>query len=176
MSSALDLLAELDAEFGKKKKEKKTAFLKETTKKLSRSQFLNNADWRMAQLAQEANETAKRLAQFEQLWKPEAKETWLMRQHCSCCGGYVDYIAGEYVRFRNNHAHCIMKQRAAVHPDLFHLDKTIPEEYMHLEQEVLRCAKCLREEQQVSEIWDKVQEAVLHTAEEQLIIPGLDRE
>lgn len=167
-----DLLADLDAEFGKKKKEK-VLKLKEAAKKLSRSQFVNNSDWRAAQLMQEANEAAKRLAQLEHLWKPEAKETWLMRQHCSCCGGYVDYIAGEYVRYRNRQAHCIMQKRTESCSDTFHFGD-IPEEFVHLEQDVARCFKCIKDERQVDEIWKHVQAKIENEAELELLIPGID--
>lgn len=174
MSNIDNLLVELEAEFGKKKKEKKSVSLKETAKKLSREQFATNADWRLALLMQESNAIAREET-FALLWKAEARETWIMKQHCACCLRETEYIAGEYVRFRNKRMHATIKRRTESCTDQFHFNKGIPEEFVHLEQDVSRCVTCINEERMVDEIWEQVQEQIkpLETTE-QLIIPGVD--
>jgi hypothetical protein len=187
--SADDLFASLQEEFGKKKKERKAATPKaavvhgrgevnkttgEVVDKLSGMSFPNVADWRMYQLMQEANHIAKG-PDYGSTWIPEARVTWIARQHCFCCGSYADYIKGEYVRFRSQRAHATVLRRTETCVDIWHFGTDTPEEFVHHDEDVQRCPGCIKVEQKASEIWNAaVKKATEEQAELSLQIPGID--
>ena len=169
MSNTDNFLAELDAEFGKKKR---VTPAKPDLKALSRASFPNNAAYLGAKEEAAIANRIARDANFAELWKAEAREVWLMRQRCACCIEYTDYIAGEYIRYRNNRMHATLRRRATGTEQFLQ----VPKEFIHLEQDVAHCVKCLNEERLVSELWDTVQTDILQQEAETLIIPGIDEE
>lgn len=118
-SEISDLIASLDAEFGKKvkakgrsdadiRKERNTAFhlnnprIEGARGQLDRMKFENYYDWEIHRQALLANELeARQAAGDENLqWLPEAMVTYVIHQQCSCCKSVTQFVGNEYVRFR----------------------------------------------------------------------------
>ena len=166
MTDAEKLLAELDAEFGKKPKGKRLTFGtkdKGTTKawgdttaaQLARMSFTNQADWFTYREMMEANEQSKRM-NWSPTWQPEARLIFVTIQHCRSCSRSVEFIGGEYVRFRSERQRATITRRAEVCSDIFHFNREIPELVEEIHQEVGRCPECLRDEQRIDEIWNQI--------------------
>lgn len=183
MSDVNNLLAEIDAEFGKKKKEPGQKKVRgsanvdkitgSVTDSLTREVFANITDWRLSQLMHDSNRTAKD-ADYGSNWQAEARITWMTRQHCFTCGDYTDFISGEYVRFRNTRQHATVTRRTEACTDLWHFGTDLPEEYVDQEQDVQRCVGCIKVERMAEEIWNKAIKLVKEEqAEIELEVPGL---
>jgi hypothetical protein len=174
---AVDLLAELDAEFGKKPKpaRKQHAIgagskdrsdgkqrLLSAKEQIEMFQFKDISDWRAYREQLEANEIAQQLA-VDPLWLPDARLTYIVEQTCACCNRKVEYVAGDYVRFRSPRQRAVIIRRAEVCTDLAHFGKMqldgsiepLPDLVDTIRQSVPRCAVCIRDERQVEEMWWK---------------------
>lgn len=88
-------------------------------------------------------------------WRPEAKVTHVVKQHCRTCGDFVDFIGGEYIRFRS-----IMKFGGVIERRtetcnglwLFAQEEALEERYEQHTQEVEKCVGCIKVEEQAVEI------------------------
>jgi hypothetical protein len=171
-----DLLAELDAEFGKSAKRGKGADKRsyfnqakhqgvQTTEKppgnareqVERLQFPNFSDWQAHIEMRAANEWAAGM-DWRPSWIPDARITYVVVQRCDCCADSVSFIGGEYVRFQSKRIRGSIIRRAEVCTDLFHyaLQGSNPLEDIieELHQSVARCPGCIRVEQKALELWD----------------------
>lgn len=181
-SDELDnLLAELDAEFGKKPKAPKRGAPSASTSdklralysakaQLERTEFTNIAEWEMHRQMLEANELAKQL-DWQPAWVPVARLTYIVRQHCMSCGDEVEFIGGEYIRFTSTRAKATITRRAEVCPDLFHFGfkgEPLPDLVDEIYQQVPRCPGCIKLEQKALEIWNALE------GERQLHLPGIE--
>lgn len=179
-SEADDLLASLDAEFGKKPREKKErskeyfnqakgiSFAKS---QLEYMQFGGDKD--LSEFEQ-ANVLAKKMS-IKRDWVPTERLTYVVTQHCDCCGRKVEFLGSEYVRFRSEERRATITRRAEVCTDLFLFKRDAPElpdliEY--ITETVKRCPSCIRDEKQVSDLWDTVMPPVKRVKQDTLA--GLD--
>ena len=172
----LSLLAELDAEFGKPGKRAKgtgadksqyfnqakhspstKAELTSAAAQLARTQFTNFEDWALHAAMLEANALAKQM-DIRPSWIPDARITYVIVQHCNCCGRKVRFIGGEYMRFQSKLQKATIIRRAEVCPDLF-LQSKYPDLIEEIVQTVARCPECIDEERKVEKLVDALQEA-----------------
>lgn len=129
-----NLLAELDAEFGRKPGKGKAvvaphkalnaAFhannpivkLSGARGQLDKMRFDNYYDWeRHRQAIIDANLDELQQAGEETLqWLPEARVTYIINQHCASCAGVTQFCGHEYIRFRGRHRYY---KALAPHPD-----------------------------------------------------------
>lgn len=142
-----DFLAELDADFGKKKR----GAIDAPHKKLNQQFHANNP--------QIGKAGGKSPEQIDASWKPEARITYVITQHCKCCGDKVSFIGGEYIRFRSQRQHATIIRRAEACTDLWHYGwgeepQEVPDLVDEIHQEVARCPGCIKVEQQALEIWE----------------------
>jgi len=155
--STKDLLAELDAEFGKQPRQARAKTDMYSAKaQLERMQFTNYYDWEQHKLQIEANEYAA-AADWRPSWIPEARLTYCIRQYCETCGGRSDFIGGEYIRFRSKQSRATIVRRAEVCTDLWHRGLSdgdpLPDLVDHFTQHVARCPGCIMVEQQALDLW-----------------------
>lgn len=161
-----DLLAELDADFGKKAKVREAAH-----KGLNRAFHEANPQTRL--------NGGKGPEDISASWIPIARVTHVTTQHCECCGDKVSFIGGEFIRFKSTRQRADILRRSEVCTDLFHFGATDLELEDRIEthtQLVHRCAGCIQVEKQALEIWDA---AVKLTAppepkQTELDLPGLE--
>ena len=115
-----DLLAELDAEFGKKARRPakgeaphkaiNKAFHAANPQLDLASGKIDTADAGVYSREQHALWLAMSVADRRQLgmpaprWLPEARVTWVVHQHCAVCQETTWYTGNEYIRFRRNHS------------------------------------------------------------------------
>lgn len=159
MSSTDDFLAALDAEFGKKKKERSAP---------NKQPFKQPGD--------SAGKIANAIAHsetFAETWKAEAREIWIMYQHCVCCQRVTEHIAGEYVRYRSNRKHATLTRRDSFNSPEYLQNPGLAREVRHMEQDVSTCPSCIHEEKRFDEIWDSISRPVA-AAQLELLIPGID--
>ena len=157
MSNTDDFLAQLDAEFGKKKKQAP-----------NKQPFKQPGD--------SAGKIANSIAHsesFKETWKAEAREIWIMYQHCICCQRVTEHIAGEYVRYRSKRKHATLTRRDSFNSQEYLQNPGLVREVIHLEQDVSTCAACIHEEQRFDEIWNSIQAQPVEQPQ-QLLIPGID--
>lgn len=110
-----NLLAELDADFGKKPKGKfaaaphkalNTAFhaanpkLNSAKGQLARLEFDNYYDWEMHKQRLMDIERAQAEGVPELQWLPEAHVTYVVHQECATCKTITTFVGNEYIRFR----------------------------------------------------------------------------
>lgn len=112
-----DLLASLDAEFGKQAKKPKQPGHKELNKQfhaqnprleqgprgqLERMKFENYYDWEIHRqlLVSKELERAQDLGMPQVQWLPEAQVSYIINQHCGCCKSVTQFIGNSYIRFR----------------------------------------------------------------------------
>ena len=165
MSEVDKLLADLDAEFGKKPRAKKPqpstptkdlkSWASSAAAQLARTRFSGQAEWRQFAEMMEANEQSKRM-DWSPIWTPEARVTFITVQHCKCCCRSVEFIGGEYVRFKSSRQQATITRRAEVCTDLWHYRRDLPDLIEELHQEVGRCPQCIKDEKQIDEIWDSI--------------------
>jgi hypothetical protein len=162
----LNLLAELDAEFGKKPKDRKGGggarsprdFASDAKSQLERAQFTSFSDWELHLQMLEANAYAKQI-DWRPSWIPEARLTYVIQQHCDCCGDNVKFIGGEYIRFRSKRDRATIIRRAEVVPNLWHYGwdgEPLPDLIDEMYQTVPRCPGCIEVERRAVEIWEAV--------------------
>lgn len=110
------LLADLDAEFGKKPKQQRGPTVKELNTafhqrnpqvsgakgQLDRLRFENYYDWEMHRqaLLQKNLEYMQDAGVAELQWLPEAQITYIINQTCACCKQVTQFTGSEYIRFR----------------------------------------------------------------------------
>lgn len=141
------LLGELDAEFGKKKGGKEAAH-----KGLNRAFHAANPQLEKGQGKGPESDFS------QTTWKPEARITYIVRQLCRCCNSTVEFIGGEYIRFRSKRQHAWQDRRSEHCPNLFlyHEDgEPLPDLIDELNQVVSRCPGCIAVERQAQEIWEQ---------------------
>jgi hypothetical protein len=136
--------------------------LKKDTKKPEPAHKALNREWheKNRPLDKTSGKSPERLNPEDSThWRPEAKVTHLVKQFCSCCGDHVDFIGGEYIRFRSVMPFGgVIKRRTENCPNLWLFDsieEPIREEYEQHVQEVTRCVGCIKVEQQAVEIWEQ---------------------
>jgi hypothetical protein len=140
----LDFLAELDADFGKKKKETDTA--------ASRNKAWHSANQPLEKALGKAPES-----DGSGQWKPTARVTYVIRQLCRCCNNTTEFIGGEYVMFESKRQHAKVLRGAQHCPNLFLYDEDdndLPDLIEEFNQEVSRCPGCIAVERQAIEIWE----------------------
>lgn len=197
-----DLLAELKAEFGKKKpgiapaaggrkslpQRTQRTWVSPDGRKHLVATHEDNREPGASRPEDGANAIAHSEA-FLAVWQPEARETWVMSQQCRCCTRTTVYIAGEYIRFRRRAVLAFGKypihtdksnshvwRRTEHFPDLWLLDHTLPRVVCERDQHTAQCAECLRTEIDVDNLWNITQRVLLHEADAELTIPGIDTE
>lgn len=109
------LLAELDSEFGKRKKHEPSARdlnrawhqantpLTKGAKsfartQLERAEFRNYYDWETHRVRVLEEHGAQVLDDLE--WWPEAQVTYVVRQRCGTCNSCTEFVGNEFIRFR----------------------------------------------------------------------------
>jgi len=161
------LLSSLDAEFGKKPKEKRALgaaskdkgaldALSSARGQLTRMDSESFSEWELRREMLLANEISKHM-DLKPSWIPEAKVIFCIRQHCETCGNTVEFIGGEFIRFRSKRERAVITRRAEVCTDLWHYGyagRPLPEQVDHYYQVVNRCPGCIKVEQIAIEIWD----------------------
>lgn len=118
-----------------------------------------------------ANELSKHM-DLRPSWIPEARLTFVIRQHCDTCGENVDFIGGEYVRFRSKRERAVITRRAEVCTDLLHYGYAgvlLPDLVEKHYQVVARCPGCILVEEKALEIWNAA------TQQEEQLELDLDR-
>ena len=115
-----DLLASLDAEFGKKVKskgrsdrevvrslnaqfhEQNPQYTSSPRGQLEKMKFESYYDWEMhrQELLRGTLEFAQQAGVPELQWLPEARVTFIINQLCGCCKSTVQFVGNEYIRFR----------------------------------------------------------------------------
>lgn len=180
-----DLLAELDAEFGKKPRErqrgtraqqKDDAALKALSSargQLTRMDFDTFDEFEAYREMLIANEISKNM-DWRPSWIPEARVTHCTRQHCDTCGNNVDFIGGEFIRFRSKRERAIILRRMEVVSDLWHYGyggKPLPDLVERHYQVVHRCPGCIEVEQIAVEIW----QGLIEPEVEQPTLPSVPR-
>jgi len=182
---ALDLLASLDAEFGKKPKGERGKGRASSVNKappgssakdqVDRLNYDDFESWERHREMLLANEYSKAL-DWRPSWIPEARLTYVIRQHCATCGNCVSFIGGEYVRFRSKRDRAVITRRAEVCSNLIHygwggvqLEDLVDE----IDQDVERCPGCIKVEQKALELWDAIERKSEGKSDVQLEIEGL---
>lgn len=134
MSKTSDLLAELDAEFGKKPKKQKVDPSKQTL-------LQRNSTGTISDLIADSNETAKAW-QDTPGFEPVKRVTFIVNQTCSCCLSRVSYIGNEFTEFYNTRLKARVKAAEPVFVDSLGFD--LPREVEEYETQVGQCASCVR--------------------------------
>jgi hypothetical protein len=161
------LILSLNAEFGRKPREKKSQ--NEIVRDLNKASYTNTLDHR-------SSNAIARDPRFTDSWKPEAREIWTTKQRCSCCLKETEFVSGEYTRFRNSRLHVTVQRRQDFVEDGFRFNSSLPQEVILIVQDVARCPSCIRSEQLLDDLLS-ITQAVLEKKlpqSEQLIIPGLE--
>ena len=163
-----DLLAELDAEFGKKPRERQRSRgaqvkdedvvkrLSSAEFQLTRMDFDSFEEWEAYREMLIANQLSKNM-DWRPSWIPECRITHVVRQHCETCGNNVDFIGGEFIRFKSKRERAVITRRAEVVSDLWHYGyggKPLEDVIEYHYQVVHRCPGCILVEQVALEIWD----------------------
>lgn len=132
------LLAELDAEFGKKPKAKARA---DGAKIAGTSTTQRNSTGGLSDFLQDSNAIARGFV-GKAGWEPVARVTYIIHEKCRCCDGSVSYVGNEFTRFRNERQRAyVLSPELVMHDSLgFELEFTT-DEWSH---EVDRCARCLK--------------------------------
>lgn len=162
-----DLIASLDASFGKQARAGRSRSTRAEKKDATALQQLASARGQLTRMdmSAEAFETHREMLLANELsktmdlmpsWIPDARITYCIRQHCDTCGNNVDFIGGEYVRFQSRRQRATIIRRAEVCSDLMHygfagieLEDIVEKHY----QTVARCPGCIEVEEQALEIW-----------------------
>lgn len=135
-----DLMASLDADFGKKKKDHKAA---------NRQFHQQNPS-----ISKSAGKAPERLnPEDSAAWKPVARVTHVVRQFCRTCNDQVEFIGGEFVKYqsvREPTAH--VQRRVENAPNVWWFDDEVEDIVEQHVQEVARCVGCIKVEQQAIEI------------------------
>jgi hypothetical protein len=142
----LDLLADLDSQFGKKKKDKDTVQARNTAFHQKNPQ-LDQAVGKAPELDQSGN------------WQAKAKVTYVIRQRCLCCNTVVEFIGGEYIMWESKRQHARILRQAGHSASIFLYDEIgepLPDLIDEIDQQVSRCAGCIAVERQAEEIWGAV--------------------
>lgn len=142
---ALDLLSELDAEFGKKKKDVKTAIVTQR----------NDTGNALAALIAASNLTARSWAQVPG-WRATRRITFTISQKCKCCLGEVKFVGNEFTEFENQRLRAKVKAAELVLYD--ELGFELPRTIEHHTHEVDQCVSCLTLSRKVEDLVDAVQE------------------
>jgi len=145
----MDFLAELNEDFGKKKKD-------------TSHRPLNKA-WHQAnpQIGKGTGKSPERLNPEDSLaWQPIANVTHVVIQECACCSDVTEFIGGEYVKFKSTRPFGGFILRSAAHcPNLFLVHEIIKPLEDLIEwhyQKVARCSGCIRVDQAAqAAIWDQ---------------------
>ena len=146
-----DFMAELDAEFGKKKKGKSD---NDIARERNKAFHAGNP-----QISLSSGKAPERLNPEEsEHWRPVARVTHVVRQGCRCCGGFSDFIGGEYVKFVSVMQYGGEILRRTEHCSSLFLYHSIEEPLEDIiewhSQDVARCPGCIQVEQQAVEIWE----------------------
>lgn len=144
-----NLLAELDADFGKKARAARADTHKELNKTFH--QRTNTGDYRDEVAYANA---ASRSWKDEPGWRPVATVHRVHHQHCRTCLQDISYIANEFTRFRN------ARLRSQVDaPETGHVDDLgfpLPQVVTEHSNEVEYCAACLRLSRRVDDLADAI--------------------
>lgn len=182
---AKDFLAELDAEFGKKPRERQRG-TRAQAKDSAALRALSNARGQLTRMDFDtfeefeayremliANEISKSI-DWRPSWIPEARVTHCIRQHCDTCGNNTDFIGGEFIRFRSKRERAIILRRMEVVSDLWHYGyggKPLPDLIEYHYQVTHRCPGCIEVERIAIEIWH----GLIEPDHEQPMLPSLPR-
>jgi hypothetical protein len=141
MSQVKDLLAELDAEFGKKPKQKVDLRTQTITQR--------NSTGTLSDVIAEANSYAQSWSEtpgFEAI----RRVTYVQHQRCRCCGRTVSYIGNEFTEFHSLRLKATVKAAEPVFHDSlgFELPHIIEEHDMQVEQ----CFACIQLSRKVEDL------------------------
>ena len=148
----LAFMAELDSEFGKKKKRGPTE--NEIARGLNKSWHAANP-----QIARTGGKAPEKVNPEDSThWRPVAKVTHVIRQGCRCCNGWTDFIGGEYVRFVSVMpfgGEILRRAENCTNLFLYHsIEEPLEDIIEWHSQTVARCPGCIQVEQQAVEIWE----------------------
>lgn len=143
-TSTKNLLAELDAEFGKAAQKKAKRDAKAIA--VATVHGSNTTVWTEGAVA---NAVAGSLRN-QPGWKPTARVTHVMHEHCDFCAGSVSYIGNQFTLFENKRLKAKLHEPELItHDDLgFELQHIVEEHIVN----VPHCAKCLRLSRNVSDL------------------------
>lgn len=166
-SEIADFLAELNEEFGKKKKKPEAPH-----------KALNKAFHQQHPGVEKTAGKSPEDPMFH--WVPQARVTYVITQHCRCCGDKVSFIGGEYIRFLSKKQHAVITRRADQCADLWcygwgEEPGEVPDLVDEIHQEVSRCPGCIKVEQMALEIWEQAKKQVTPDPEQPTLdLPGLE--
>lgn len=131
------LLAELDAEFGKKPKGAK----KDSVRELNRTFNQRNSTGGFNDLAQAANAMSRSWAQIPG-YRATRRITWIINEHCDNCISTVSYVGNTFVEFYNRRLKATVQSAEAITHDERGQELPVAIEESHHSVEL--CAACLR--------------------------------
>lgn len=163
-----DLLADLNATFGKKPKGRG---------KDAPHKALNKA-WHEANqpIGKAKGKAPERLnPEDSTAWRPVARITHICIQECATCADCIEFIGGEFIKFRSTLPFGgEILRRAEVCSTLFlftSLKEPLEDVLEYHYQKVGRCSGCIRVEQQAKELWE---EQLLAERKEAMQLPLID--
>jgi hypothetical protein len=131
------LLAELDAEFGKKAKPKKGDSVRELNKTFNQ----RNSTGGFNDVAQAANAMSRSWSQIPG-YRAVRRITWIINEHCDNCINCVSYVGNTFVEFHNRRLKATVQSAEAVTHDEHGQELPVAVEESH--HSVALCAACLR--------------------------------
>lgn len=146
MSKADDLLAELDAEFGKEAQKKAKAAAKvktrgEQLRELNRTFHQRHSTGGFSDVAQDANLYSRNWSQVPG-YRPLRRVTWLIDEYCDNCHGTISYVGNVFTEYFNRKLRAkVFTPEAVTHDEN---GKELPHELEQAYHTVPFCAACLR--------------------------------
>ncbi len=158
----LDLLAELDRDFGKKKGSPEAAHKALNKQWHAANQPLQAGKGKVPERMRPEDSTA---------WLPIARVTHVVIQECACCSETCEFIGGEFVKFRSTRAYggeILRRSENCANLFLIHeLEHPLEDLIEWHYQKVARCPGCVRVDQQAQAIiWDQELEAQRKSAQQ----------
>lgn len=144
--STKDLLAELDAEFGKKPKKAKVDATKQTVTD-------RNSTGTLSDVIAEANATSRSWAEVPG-FEAVRRVTRVHHQACRCCGVVVSYIANVFTEFESKRLRAKVQAPEAVFHDSLGFE--IPHEVEEFSHHTEQCAACIRLSRKVDDLLEVV--------------------
>lgn len=134
MSQARDLIAELDAEFGKEARKKQKIDGKTTVQG-------RNSTGTFSDVAAASN-AVSRSWKNQPGWKAKHRLTYIIKEHCRACPSTVEYIGNVFTVFENKRLHSRTKSAEIITHDEY--GKELPHYIEEHDVDVDYCVSCLR--------------------------------
>lgn len=135
------LLAEFDAEFGKKAKPKVGKTKGEILRELNRTFHQRNETGGFNDIAQMANAVSRSWSQVPG-YRAVRRITWIINEHCDNCVNCVSYVGNTFVEFYNRRLRARVQSAEAVTHD--EAGNPLPIELEEHHHTIEHCAACLR--------------------------------